>query len=190
MNRKVYKHSNLFASINWQVVNQIDWYLRRTFTKDVTICVQTLRVIGYIPLQWELHACYLFWGDFLGENQEKPRGGGGCLSSSGKKPNRNHFVFLSFGVGPLNWQSYIEIGEMACSKTARCSRGHTIKTFLSFKYKQSKIPLHSLCNYIMYIQKILFQDWTLLPLILYVNRTENFKVNETFLTVHFGEKYK
>ena len=101
-------------------------------------------------------------------------------------------MFLSFGVGPLNWQSYIEIGEMACSKTTRCSRGHTIKTFLSFKYKQSretklsrckmdelfmfidqecelhdiltkaqntrKIPLHSLCNYIMYIQKILFQD--------------------------------
>ena len=122
----------------------------------------------------------------------KTEGGRGLSIFLWKKPNRNHFVFLSFGVGPLNWQSYIEIGEMACSKTTRCSRGHTIKTFLSFKYKQSretklsrckmdelfmfidqecelhdiltkaqntrKIPLHSLCNYIMYIQKILFQD--------------------------------
>ena len=29
----------------WQAVNQIDWYLRRILTKDVIICVQTLRVI-------------------------------------------------------------------------------------------------------------------------------------------------
>ena len=80
----------------------------------------------------------------------KPRktegGRGGCLSSSGKNQNRNHFVFLSFGVGPLNWQSFIEIGEMACSKTARCSRGHTIKTFLSFKYKQSRETKLSRCK--------------------------------------------
>ena len=45
----------------------------------------------------------------------------------GKNQNRNHSVFLSFGVDPLNWQSFIEIGEMACSTTALCSRGHTLK---------------------------------------------------------------
>ena len=45
----------------------------------------------------------------------------------GKNQNRNQFVFLSFGVDPLNWQSFIEIGEMACSTTARCSRGHALK---------------------------------------------------------------
>ena len=67
---------------------------------------------------------------------KKNRGGG--LSPSGKIQNRNQFVFLSFGVDPLNWQSFIEIGEMACSTTVRCSRGHTIKTFLSFKYIQSR----------------------------------------------------
>ena len=123
----------------------------------------------------------LFWGNFLSENQEKP----GVVYLPLKKTKTETTVFLSFGVDPLNWQSFIEIGEMACSKTARCSRGHTIKTFLSFKYKQSretklsrckmdelfmfidqecelhdiltkaqntcKIPLHSLCNYIMYI---------------------------------------
>ena len=63
------------------------------------------------------------WSDFLGENQEKPGGG---LSPPGKNQNRNRFVFLSFGVDPLNWQSFIEIGEMACSTTAQCSRGHTL----------------------------------------------------------------
>ena len=47
-----------------------------------------------------------------------------------KNQNRNHFVFLSFGVDPLNWQSFIEIGEMACSTTDRCSRGHTPKLIL------------------------------------------------------------
>ena len=54
---------------------------------------------------------------------KKNRGGG--LSPPGKNQNRNQFVFLSFGVDPLNWQSFIEIGEMACSTNARCSRGHT-----------------------------------------------------------------
>ena len=63
------------------------------------------------------------WSDFLGENQEKPGGG---LSPPGKNQNRNQFVFLSFGVDPLNWQSFIEIDEMACSMTARCSRGHAL----------------------------------------------------------------
>ena len=48
----------------------------------------------------------------------------GGLSPPAKKRNRNRFVFLSFGVDPLNWQSFIEIGEIACSTTARCSRGH------------------------------------------------------------------
>ena len=48
----------------------------------------------------------------------------GGLSPPGKNRNRNRFVFLSFGVDPLNWQSFIEIGEIACSTTARCSRGH------------------------------------------------------------------
>ena len=37
---------------------------------------------------------------------------------------------MSFGVDPLNWQSFIEIGEMACSTTDRCSRGHTPKLIL------------------------------------------------------------
>ena len=79
--------------------------------------MQTLRVISQIPSQGELHTFYLFLGDFLCENQEKP-GSGVC--PPGKNQNRNQFVFLSFGVDPLNCQSFIEIGEMACSTTARC----------------------------------------------------------------------
>ena len=53
----------------------------------------------------------------------KPRKTGGwSISPRKKNQNRNQFVFLSFGVDPLNWQSFIEIGEMACSTTAWCSR--------------------------------------------------------------------
>ena len=65
---------------------------------------------------------------FLGENQEKMGDG---LSPPGKNQIRNQFVFLSFGIDPLNWQSFIEIGEMACSTTARCSRGQTLPSGVS-----------------------------------------------------------
>ena len=37
-----------------------------------------------------------------------------------KKTKTETSLSLSFGVDPLNWQSSIEIGEMACSTTARC----------------------------------------------------------------------
>ena len=45
-----------------------------------------------------------------------------------KNQNRNQFVFLSFRVDPLNWQSFIEIGEMACSTTALVD---TLLTYLT-----------------------------------------------------------
>ena len=61
---------------------------------------------------------------FPSKNQEKP---GGCLSLPGKNQNRNQFVFLSFEIDPLNWPNFTEIGEMVCSTTAWCSRGHTLK---------------------------------------------------------------
>ena len=57
---------------------------------------------------------------------KKNRGAG--LSPPGKNKNRNQFLFLSFGVDPLNWQSFIEIGEMTCSTTAWCSRRHALNT--------------------------------------------------------------
>ena len=38
----------------------------------------------------------------------------------------NQFVILSFGVDPLNWPSFIEIGEIACSTPAWCTRGLTL----------------------------------------------------------------
>ena len=41
----------------------------------------------------------------------------------------NQFVILSFGVDPLNWPSFIEIGEIACSTPAWCTHGLTLKTF-------------------------------------------------------------
>ena len=63
------------------------------------------------------------WSDFLGENQEKPGGG---LSPPRKKPKKKPVCLFEFWGRPLNWQSFIEIGEMACSTTARCSRGHAL----------------------------------------------------------------
>ena len=38
----------------------------------------------------------------------------------------NQFVILSFGVDPLNWPSFIEIGEIACSTPAWCTHGLTL----------------------------------------------------------------
>ena len=36
------------------------------------------------------------------------------------------FVILGFGVDPINWPSFIEIGEIACSAPAWCTHGLTL----------------------------------------------------------------
>ena len=56
----------------------------------------------------------------------KPRKTGGGLSPPRKKPKQKPLCIFEFWVDPLNWQSFIEIGEMACSTTTRCFRGHTL----------------------------------------------------------------
>ena len=48
------------------------------------------------------------------------------LYPPGNNQNRKYFVFLSFGVDPLNCQSFIEMREMTCSKTTLCSRKHNL----------------------------------------------------------------
>ena len=75
----------------------------------------------------------------------KPRKTGGVsLSPPGKNQNRNQFVFLSFRA---NWQSFIEIREMACSTTARCSRGHALNTGpLWHAIGEGKYCLNRCCN--------------------------------------------
>ena len=57
----------------------------------------------------------------------KPRKTGGWSISPRKKTKQKPFCVFSFRVDPLNRQSFIEIGEMACSTIAWCSRGHTLK---------------------------------------------------------------
>ena len=74
------------------------------------------------------------------ENQEKPGGG---LSPSGENQNRNQFVFLSFEVKPLNWQSFIEIGKVACSTTAGYFRGHSLNIRVSLLLLSSEDILFS-----------------------------------------------
>ena len=66
--------------------------------KDVSICVQTLREIGWIASQWELHTFYLFWRGFHWWKPRKTAGGrGGGLSPHGKNQNRNQSVFWVLG---------------------------------------------------------------------------------------------
>ena len=103
------KHSRFFASVDWQAVNKIDWYLRRTLTKDGS----------------ESFIHFTYFEAISMVKTKKNRWGG--LSSPGKNQNRNQFTFLSFWVDPLNWQSFTEIGEMACRTSARCFRGHALK---------------------------------------------------------------
>ena len=56
----------------------------------------------------------------------------GGLSPTIKIEAMNQFVILSFGVDPLNWPSFIEIGEIACSTAAWCTHGLTLNAFPSF----------------------------------------------------------
>ena len=56
----------------------------------------------------------------LSENPRKSGGGG--LSPPGNNDNRNHFAILSFGVDPLNWQSFIEIDELASGRSCKIAR--------------------------------------------------------------------
>ena len=53
----------------------------------------------------------------------------GGLSPTIKIQKMNQFVILSFGVDPLNWQSFTEIGEIACSTPAWCTHGLTLKSY-------------------------------------------------------------
>ena len=76
----------------------------------------------YANLQ-SLHFSY-FEATSMGKTKKNWRGG---VFIHGNKQNRNQVACLSFRVDPLNWQTFIENGEMACSATAWCSRGHTLK---------------------------------------------------------------
>ena len=55
----------------------------------------------------------------------------GGLSPTIKIETMNQFVILSFGVDPLNWPSFNEIREIACSTPAWCTHGLTLKTLTS-----------------------------------------------------------
>ena len=59
--------------------------------------------------------------------QKSSKTRGGYLLPPWKIQNRNQCVFLSFGVDPLYWLSFTEIGEMACSRPAWCTHGHALE---------------------------------------------------------------
>ena len=64
---------------------------------------------------------------------------GGDLPPPWKIQNRNQFVFLSFRVDPLYWLSFIEIGEMACSRPAWCTHGHTLKSTVADTREKKRV---------------------------------------------------
>ena len=47
-----------------------------------------------------------------------------------EKQEQKPVCLFEFRVDPLNWQSFIEIGEMAGSTTAWCSREYTLKSLV------------------------------------------------------------
>ena len=89
---KSLKTQSFIASVDSQAVNQIDWYLRRTFTKDdINMCAN-------LQSNWlntiEERASYILpilIGDFLGENQEKSGDG---QSPPGKTKTESALSFL------------------------------------------------------------------------------------------------
>ena len=124
--QNVSQHTHLYTSVDWQAVNQTDWQLFLAFTKDVSVCVFTLKAIGQMQLHWELQICCPIWSNFYWKSEINPGGG---LSLPWKIRNTNQCVFSSFVVDLLNWQSFMEIGEMACSSSALFSHGLTRKTY-------------------------------------------------------------
>ena len=66
---------------------------------------------------------------FVGENPRKPEGW--STFPPGYNENRNHSAILSLRVDPLNWQSFIEIGEMSCGTTACCYQCSALPTELT-----------------------------------------------------------
>ena len=63
----------------------------------------------------------------------------GGLSPTIKIQTVNQFVFLSFGVDPLNWLSFTEIGQIACGSPAWCTHGLTLNTCSTSVSKVCKI---------------------------------------------------
>ena len=75
----------------------------------------------------------------------------------------NQFVILSFGLDPLNWPSFIEIGEIACSTPAWCTHGLTLKMFVFFfsivnREKKNYTPT---CKHVVKARTNLFTHKTL-----------------------------
>ena len=124
--QNVSQHTHLFASVDWQAVNQTDWHSFLGSTKGISIRVYTLKAIRQIQLYWELHIFCPIWSNFYGKGVIN-RGGWSTSPLKDPKVNTNQFVFSSFGVDPLNWENFMEIGEVAYSSPAWCSHGLTLK---------------------------------------------------------------
>ena len=99
---------NRFEDVSPGVLELVEELINRSSDWAQTLC----------RVAWLLN--YLDWLSLRGLNQL------GGLSPTIKIQTMNQFVILSFGVDPLNWPSFIEIGEIACSTPAWCTHGLTL----------------------------------------------------------------
>lgn len=91
--------------------------------KSIETCIVRTQTVTVITVAVRASYIWPILRPFFSENLKNPEGG---LSPPGNNQSRNQLVILSFGVDPLNWQSFIEIDEMACFTTVWCSRGHIL----------------------------------------------------------------
>ena len=107
---------NRFEDVSPGVLELVEELINRSSDWAQTLC----------RVAWLLN--YLDWLSLRGLNQL------GGLSPTKKIQTMNQFVILSFGVDPLNWPSFIEIREIACSTPAWCTHGLTLnQTHFPFK---------------------------------------------------------
>ena len=78
----------------------------------------------------------------------------GNLVLTGETAASKDFGFLNLLLNPLNGQSLVEIGEMACATPAWSYRGLTLKTFFNLNLNDTKAKETNILNFSKCLPKI------------------------------------
>ena len=71
----------------------------------------------------------------------KPRKTGGWSISPRKKPKQKPVCLFEFWGRPFKLAKFIEIGKMACSTTARCTRGQALNSCIYHQQRNKKLTI-------------------------------------------------